>query len=550
MATVTHTTAWTRSDHLARLRASDMVDVLVVGGGVTGAGAALDLAVRGLDVALVDQADFAQGTSSRSTKLFHGGVRYLPHFEFNLVSEGLREQKVLARIADFLYEPLEFVIPLYEQYGFADAPKWAASGWKAPLALRAGLTLYDVLGGLGRPGHRHRRLDADAIRRLLPALSPDGLEGGFVYSDAQTDDARLVISVLKTAVRRYGVIAAGQVRVDGVEPLEPGFRVVLTDRASGEPFSVAARTVLSATGAFDPPGLTTGAPTMRVVRSKGTHLLASPEDIPLGGRALVLPETDDGRVLFIVPWLGHSMIGTTDTPYGEDPAHPVASEADTAYLIRHVRQYLDIPEFQPISAFAGLRALRDSGDGSTAKASREHVIEEPVAGYVQVAGGKLTTYRRIAAEAADHIARALGVPTRSGTDAVPLVGAGMDRAALIRRLEAVGYPDSAIEPSIGRYGGEIERLVDLVEADPALSQVLDDGRTTAADVVHAIRHEAATRLSDITLRRTHLAWFTPEHSRSDVERIADLMAGELDWSEAERQTALADHEQELVAEGL
>jgi glycine/D-amino acid oxidase-like deaminating enzyme len=277
---------WTRADSVSRLDGD--FDVLVVGGGITGSGAALDLAGRGLSVALVEQADFAQGTSSRSTKLFHGGIRYLPQFHFNLVSEGLREQKVLARIADFLYEPLEFVLPLYEQYAFADAPAWAAKGWKAPLALRAGLTLYDILGGVGRPGDHHRRVDADELQRLMPSVRPEGLKGGFVYSDAQTDDARLVVTVLKTAVRRYGAVAAGRMRVDTIEPLSTGFRAGVTDLESGEQVSVKARSVLAATGAFTPPGLTTGAPTIKRVMSKGTHLLVGADQLGLDGRALVL----------------------------------------------------------------------------------------------------------------------------------------------------------------------------------------------------------------------------------------------------------------------
>ena len=544
------TSLWTRGSHLTRLDGTERLDVLVVGGGITGAGAALDLAARGLEVAVVEQSDFAQGTSSRSTKLLHGGVRYLPHYEFSLVSEGLREQKVLARIADFLFDPLEFVIPLYAQHGFADAPRWAASGWKAPLALRAGLTLYDVLGGFGRPGGRSRRVGAAVLHELVPALSTDGLEGGFVYSDARTDDARLVLSVLKTAVRRYGATAVGGVRVERIEELQPGFRATLRDEVSGNTFTIRSRAVLAATGSFDPPELSSGTPTIRIVRSKGSHLLVPEDAIPVGGRAVVLPETDDGRVLFIVPWLGHCLVGTTDIPYAEDPAHPVATEADIDYLVRHVRRYMDIPEFEPISAFAGLRALKDVGGGSTAKASREHVVDQPVPGYVQVAGGKLTTYRRIAAEAADQITRALGVKTRSSTDSVPLVGAGMDQVSLTRRLESVGYPAPAIEPSIRRYGGEIERLVELVDHDPSLAAPMSDGRTTLADVVHAVRHEAATRLSDVTLRRTHLAWFTRDHARADADRIANLMAGELGWSETERQAAIADHERELVAEGL
>lgn len=539
---------WTRSDHVTRLNRS--FDVIIVGGGVTGAGAALDLSARGLDVAVVDRSDFAQGTSSRSTKLFHGGIRYLPQFHLSLVSEGLREQKILARVADFLYHPLEFVIPLYRQFGLADAPSWASRGWKAPLALRAGLVVYDLLGGFGRPGSRHSAISAERLVAELPTLRPEGLEGGFIYSDAQTDDARLVVSLVKTAVVRYGAVAANRVEVELVEPLDPGFRVRLHDRQTGERFTTTAKAVLAATGAFDPPGLSTGQSNLRVVRSKGSHLIVNKEVTNLGERALVLPETDDGRVLFIVPWLGHSMIGTTDTDYTAEPTHPTASPEDNEYLIRHVRRYLDIDDFQPISAFAGLRALKDTGGGSTAQASREHVIEQPVPGYIQVAGGKLTTYRRIAAEASDTVAKALGVGVRSSTDSLPLIGAGADKPRLEARLLAAGAHPDVVGPTIDRNGGDVERIAELMETDPSLAIPLGDRRSSLADAVHAVRNEGATRISDITLRRTHLAWFTYDHGRSDSTRIADVMAAELGWSRQERESALTDHEQELAAEAL
>lgn len=542
--------AWTRAGHMARLVGDGPFDVLVIGGGVTGAGAALDLGVRGLNVAVADRSDFAQGTSSRSTKLFHGGIRYLPHFQFGLVSEGLREQKILARVADFLYHPLEFVIPMYEQYGLADAPAWAARGWKAPIALRAGLVAYDLLGGIGRPGSRHMSVSAAELLAALPTLRHQGLKGGFVYSDAQTDDARLVIGLLKTAVMRYGATAVNRVEVELIEPLHPGFRVHLRDHSSGDLLTVQSRAVLAATGAFDPPGLATGESNLRVVRSKGSHLIVDREVLSLGDRALVLPETDDGRVLFIVPWLGHSMIGTTDTPYSSEPTHPTASPEDTGYLIRHVSRYLAVDDFQPISAFAGLRALKDTGGGSTADASREHVIEQPTPGYVQVAGGKLTTYRRIAAEASDAVADCLGVDVASSTDSVPLIGAGADRAALTRLLEDAGADPAVIGPTIDRNGGDAGRIAGLMSADAGLAAPLGDGRTSLADVVHAIRHEGAARLSDVTLRRTHLAWFTPDHSRGDVERIAGVMASELGWSVSQRDTEIEEHERELVAEAL
>lgn len=523
--------------------------MIVIGGGVIGSGTALDLAGRGLRVALVERSDLAQGTSSRSTKLFHGGIRYLPQMHFQLVSEGLREQKVLARIADFLFEPLEFVIPLYEQYGIADAPAWAATGWRAPLALRAGLTLYDVLGGVGRPGDRHRRVTSGVIAEMMPLLKRDGLKGGFVYSDAQTDDARLVVTVAKTAVHRFDAVAVTRAEVEQIQPAEVGFRLTVADGLSGDRFTVDARGVVAATGAFDPPGMETARP-LKLTRSKGTHLLAAPGALGLDGRALVLPETDDGRVMYIVPWLGHSMIGTTDTGYSEDPEHPTARPEDVEYLVRHVKRYLDAPDFTPIATFAGLRALKASDNGSTAQVSREHVIEQPVDRYVQVAGGKLTTYRRIATEVGDVMAGALGVTNRSDTAAIPLVGANGSPAEMARRLRETGLAPGAIQPTVARYGTESEAIARIIEADPAMATTMGDGRSSLADAVYAVRHEGAVGLSDVTLRRTHLAWFTADHARHDAAGIAAVMGEELDWTPAEIAAELERHEQELIAEGL
>ena len=548
--TTTVTTAWNREQQVDRLKTHGRFDTLVIGGGIIGAGATLDLSVRGVDVGLVEQSDFAQGTSSRSTKLFHGGIRYLPHFEFHLVSEGLREQKILNRIADFLYDPLEFVIPIYEQYGLADAPRWASKGWIAPIALRAGLTLYDALGGFGRPGDRHRGVDVETLLEMMPDLKSEGLKSGVVYSDAQTDDSRLVVTLLKTAVRRYGATAAGGIKVSMVHPRDGWFSIDVEDVATGESFSLEATTVIAATGAFQLPGIEGPAKPMKLVASKGTHLMVAQDDLPLGGRALVLPTTDDGRVLFIVPWLGHSMIGTTDTEYTEDPTHPTASDEDNDYLIRHVRRYLDVPAFEPISSFAGLRALADPAGESTAKASRGHVVGEPVPGLVQVAGGKLTTYRKIAAEAADVVADRLDVGVKSSTDEVTLVGANGSVPALRRRMREVGAAESVIDPSITRYGTEVMTLARLMEEDPELATPMGDGRTSRADVVYAVRYEAASRISDVTLRRTHLAWFTKDHARNDAAEIGSIMQRELGWSDEELASQLAAHETELVAEAL
>jgi glycerol-3-phosphate dehydrogenase len=541
--------AWRRAGHLAMLGAEDLFDVVVVGGGITGCGVALDLSARGLRVAVVEQTDFAAGTSSRSTKLFHGGIRYLPQFEFKLIAEGLREQQVLSRNADYLFHPLEFVIPLFRQYGIADAPDWAARGWRASLALRVGLILYDLLGGRNRPGAKPRRIHPEEVLALVPSLHHEGLRVGFVYSDAQTDDARMVIAVIRTAVERYRTVAVAGVRADELIPEQWGYSVVCTDTLDGKAVRIRARTVVAATGAFRPPTLI-GARPLEIVASKGVHLVVQKDLLGISDRAVVLPETEDDRVLYIIPWQGHALIGTTDTPYAGDPGHPTPTDQDVAYLVKHVRRYLEVPDFTPLSTFAGLRALVDTGEETTAQASREHVIAEPSPGYVQVAGGKLTTYRRISAEAAAVVTRHLGLKGKSPTEQIPLVGAGGDLAEVRAQLAAAGFPGEAATAAVGRYGAEATRLIEFTSGNSELLSTLSDGQTTMAEVVHAVRFESASTVADFTLRRTRLAWLTTDHGRKDQDAIAVLMAAELGWYPDEMARQIQAHETELTAEGL
>jgi glycerol-3-phosphate dehydrogenase len=568
--------SWRRSEHRRRLVADGPFDVLVIGGGITGAGAALDLATRGLHVALVEQRDLAAGTSSRSTKLLHGGVRYLPSLHLRLVAEGLHEQKVLARTADHLFEPLEFVVPLLRQHGFASAPRWLASGRRAAGALRVGLTAYDLLGGRRRPGRRHRRLSAAAVAEAFPRLRTDGLTGGFAYSDARTQDARLVVSVARTAVLA-GAVVVNRVRVDALQPVGDGWRVDVTDALTGEAVTVVARAVLAATGASTPPAAEPPAPPapaaaaagppgpgrargwrpLDLVLSQGSHVLVAAGSVGLGDRALVLPETEDRRVLYLVPWLGHALIGTTDLPYHGDPTRPRASDEEVEYLFRHVARYLDVGPLEPTSTFAGVRALAAdtaaSGTGATGAASREHVVRELAPGYVAVAGGKLTTYRRIAAEAADHVVRHLGVRASAVTAEVPLAGSWTGaapgaRAAAAAALADAGVPDDAVAALLGRYGADAAGVAALCREHPEWAG--PSGVGVVAEAAHAVRAEGAADLDDVTLRRTPLALTTPDHARSSAPALAAVMGAELGWTPAERDAALARHEAALQAEGL
>jgi glycerol-3-phosphate dehydrogenase len=542
---------WTRAEHARRLWDEGPFDVVLIGGGITGAGSALDLAARGLHVAVVEQADFAAGTSSRSTKLLHGGVRYLPQLHLRLVAEGLREQAVLARIADHLFEPLEFVVPVYDQHGFASVPRWLSRGRRADALLRLGLTAYDLLGGRDRPGARHRRMDRAAVQAAVPRLRVDGLRGGYAYSDAQTRDARLVVSVAATAVA-HGAVALNGIRVDTVEPAGDRWAVRVTDGTTGDGHVVTARAVLAATGAFAAPSAGTAARGQPLVLSRGTHLVVPASAVGLDGRAVVLPETDDRRVLYVVPWLGHALVGTTDVAFGDDPAHPRASDEEVAYLLRHVARYLDVGDLQPVSTFAGLRALAAHGGASTRRASREHVVRELAPGYVTVAGGKLTTYRRIAAEAADLVARHLGCATPSPTEEIPLRGswraAGTTRSEVDRALAASGVDGASAVAVRARLGAAAATVAELCRAQPALAA--PTGAGVVAEAVHAVRHEGATALADVTLRRSELAWTTADHARAAAPALAAAMGTELGWDDAERAGHLAAHETALAQEGL
>ncbi len=543
---------WTRAGSLAAMRDLRDVDVFVIGAGIVGAGIALDAATRGLSVAIADRADFGSGTSSRSTKLLHGGIRYLPQFRFGLVREGLQEQKVLDRIAGHLAEPLEFIIPIYRGGGFGDVPRWVRHPRIFPIALRLGLLFYDLLGGrlFGKRRHlRHRVISAEEARRRVPGLRQEGLRKAFVYYDGQTDDARLTLAAVRTAVD-HGAVAANWLEVTGTDP-QPGggYAVHLEDRLGGERISVTARVVAAATGAFRPPPAD-DADIIELVRSKGAHLVVAREDLGLGNEAVVLPETDDERLLYVVPWQGRAVIGTTDTPFQGDIAHPAADEDDVEYLTRHVHRYLDVPPFEPISTWGGLRALVDTGSESTSEASREHKVTVAAPGYVQVAGGKLTGYRHIAAEATDRAVRMLGRRIKSRTEHVVLAGAGAPPAAdLGARVAALALPAAVADTLYHRYGTAAPQVLALAEARPELAETLGDG-TLAAEVVWAARSESAATLSDVTLRRTRLSWFTPDHGRADAPRLTALLAAELGWDEAETARQLAAFHKELEAEGL
>ncbi|RBY80024.1 FAD-dependent oxidoreductase [Blastococcus sp. TF02-09] len=537
-----------RSDR-ARL-ADEVVDVLVIGGGVTGAGAALDAASRGLTVALLEARDFAAGTSSRSSKLIHGGLRYLEQFAFPLVHEALHERaRLVQTIAPHLVRPLPFLLPL-------TAPVWQRAYFGA------GVALYDVLGAAFTshrpiPGHRH--LSRTATLEAFPGLRPDVVRGAIRYWDAQVDDARHTLAVVRTAAG-YGARVLSSARVtgllrDGDQPDAAVVGVEVADLTDGSSFTVRARSVVAATGVWsDDIGAMLGhaAPDLRVRASKGVHLVV-PRSAIDGGSLAAAGGTSDGlilrtptSVLFVIPWGEQWIVGTTDTPWKLDRDHPAASSADIAYLLDQVNRVLvrPIAPEQILGVYAGLRPLLAGESDDTSRLSREHAVVTPVPGLVLVAGGKYTTYRVMAEDAVDAAVAGLpGVPA-SRTAHLPLVGAHRwtevrDRAAQL--AAGAGVPVDAVERLLHRHGDRTPDVLALAADDPELARPLPGAPAyLAAEVVHAVTAEGALHLDDVLTRRTRISIETAHRGVETAVRVAELMSRELGWDE-ERTTREVAH---------
>ncbi|MCZ2859579.1 glycerol-3-phosphate dehydrogenase/oxidase [Blastococcus sp. VKM Ac-2987] len=520
----------------ARL-ADGVVDVLVIGGGVTGAGAALDAASRGLSVGLLEARDWAAGTSSRSSKLIHGGLRYLEQLAFPLVREALKERaRLVGTIAPHLVRPLPFLLPL-------TAPAWQRAYYGA------GVALYDVLGAAlarDRSIPRHRHLSRQATLEAFPALRRDAVRGAIRYWDAQVDDARHTLAVVRTAAG-YGAHALSSARVVGLlrdggdDDGAPVVGVRVADLTDGSSFAVRARSVIAATGVWsDDVGAMLGAsaPSLKVRASKGVHLVVpraaiGGADVDPDGLILRTPTS----VLFVIPWRDHWIVGTTDTPWRLDRDHPAASSADIGYLLDQVNRVLARPltADDVVGVYAGLRPLLAGESDDTSRLSREHAVVTPVPGLVLVAGGKYTTYRVMAADAVDAAVEGLPGAPRSRTAELPLVGARgwaavRDRAAEL--AAAHGVPQDAVERLLERHGDQVTAVLGLVRRDPALGRPLTGAPGhLAAEVVHAVTAEGALHLDDVLTRRMRISIETPHRGVESAPEVAALMAGVLGWDE-------------------
>ncbi len=518
------------------------IDVLVIGGGVVGAGAALDAAARGLSVTLVEARDFAAGTSSRSSKLIHGGLRYLEQLDFWLVREALKERKLLLhKLAPHLVRPVSFLLPLQHRV------------WERAY-IGAGVALYDTMGG-ARALPMHRHVTRTGALELGPALREDAMIGAIRYFDAQVDDARHTMTIARTAAR-HGATVLTRTKVTGL--LRDGERVIgaqVTDLETGREYAVRARSVISATGVWtDEMNRMTGVDFPFHVRmSKGVHIMVPRERLDLDTGLAMRTEKS---ILFVIPWHQHWIIGTTDTDWELDKDHPSASHTDIRYILDHVNSILREPltEDDIVGTYAGLRPLlAGAKDSDTTKLSREHAVAEPVPGLFVIAGGKYTTYRVMAADVVDAAVREFGTAVApSVTEHLPLVGAvgyrelAAGAPGLARRT---GLPTATVEHLLGRYGSGIEDILALIEANPELAQPIPGADVyIAAEAVYAATHEGALHLDDVLTRRTRISIEFRDRGLEAAAHIAKLIAGPLGWDEQTTEREITRYRERVQAE--
>jgi len=533
-----------REDAMARMTEQEL-DILVVGGGVVGAGSALDAVTRGLTTAIVEGRDWASGTSSRSSKLIHGGLRYLEMLDFGLVREALKERGLLLdRLAPHLVRPVRFLYPLQHRF------------WERPY-VGAGIALYDTMAYASGTAHgldHHRHLTRKHALREAPCLRPDSLTGAIQYSDAQVDDARHTLTVVRTAAS-FGALVANGAQVVGF--LRQGERVTgatVKDTETGRTFEVRARQVINATGVWtdDTQGLADTRGQFHVRASKGIHLVV-PRDRLQSSTGIIL--RTEKSVLFIIPWGRHWIIGTTDTDWALEKAHPAASASDIDYLLEHVNAVIQSPLTREDveGVYAGLRPLLTGESESTSKLSREHVVGHPVPGLVVVAGGKYTTYRVMAADAVDEAVRSLDarVPD-SCTDQVPLLGADGYRALWNQRralAASAGVHVARIEHLLNRYGSCVHDLLALLRDEPSLATPLPGADDyLQVEALYAVTHEGARHLDDVLARRTRISIEAWDRGVAAAPTVAALMAGPLDWDEEQKQREIKHYLMRVEAE--
>jgi glycerol-3-phosphate dehydrogenase len=534
-------------------------DVVVVGGGITGAGVALDAASRGYSVALVERGDFAQGTSSRSSKMVHGGLRYLQNFDLGLVREALLERQLLVRLAPHLVYPTPFLVP-------------ALGEERRDRRIGIGLNMYDVMAtsriGRGRSQRaehaaeadywspdRHRTISGEEAEELIPALGPKEPSSAYLFYDCQTDDVRLVLTVLGEA-ERFGAVVLNGAEV--TEVLEEGGQaagVAFREADTGARVEVRAENVVNATGVWAdrirPDELLAEEEIPKIRPSRGTHVTLSTDDLAIGTAACIVP-AGESRTIFALPWYGRVLVGTTDNDYEGGIDHVPPSTSDVEYLLDALNSYFgtSVGEEDLTGAYAGVRPLISSGDPKkSVDISRKAELYETSSGMLTITGGKLTTFRRMAAQVVDRITERDGRNAECRTDDIQL---GM--AARPEDLETgVTLPDGAADQLAFRYGHAARAVLDLCEERPELAQPIVPGHPDLrAEVVIAVRVEQARSVADVLLRRTRLGLLAARELREAelVEAVASLVGEEHAWSRSRVKAEIEAWEGAAVAEGL
>jgi glycerol-3-phosphate dehydrogenase len=534
---------------LSRARAIEEIagrhfEVVVIGGGITGAGVALDAASRGYSVALLERDDYAVGTSSRSSKMVHGGLRYLQNFDLGLVREALLERQLMVQLAPHLVYPTPFLVASLGEE-------------RRDRKLGLGLNMYDVMATTRsgrsrreRRSHeeeedyywspdRHRTIDRDEVLELVPALAPREPNDAYLFYDCQTDDVRLVLTVLGEAERFGAVMLNGAEVTEVLSAAGKATGVAFVEEASGERMEVSADHVVNATGVFAdqvrPEELLGEEDVPRIAPSRGTHLLIDKKDLPMGKAACIVP-AGEGRMIFSLPWYGRTLIGTTDNDFEGDIVHPRPAEEDVEYLLQAVNDFFGTSLGEPdlVGAYAGVRPLISTGDPrKSVDISRKAELYETSSGMLTITGGKLTTWRRMAKQTVDRLVEREGREAPCHTHEIPL---GMQaRPADLEAPEGVG--EEATEQLAFRYGHAARKVLEIARSEPKLARPIAPGRPDLlAEVVLAARHEQARSVADVLLRRTRLGILAAPELRTAkaVRPVADALGAELGWSRRQR----------------
>ena len=511
-------------------------DVLVIGGGINGVGIALDAASRGLTVALVESRDFASGTSSKSSKLIHGGLRYLEQYDFKLVREALNERELMvSTLSPHLVKPVSFLYPLQEKL-------------KERTYVGAGMALYDALRGFKRALPWHKHLSQKRISEIAPSLRLDVITGGYQYFDAQVDDARHTMSIARTAAKYGAVITT---RTSCKELIMSGKKVtgaIIEDEETGTTITVRSKSIIMAAGVWTDPlyekfGLKPG---YAVRMSKGAHIVVPGNAIK--SQTGVIIKTDIS-VLFIIPWGDKWIVGTTDTDYDENREEPLATSDDVTYILNQANRVLEpkLRREQVIGVFAGLRPLVSTGPESpTTKLSREHVVDSPAHGFVSIAGGKYTTYRVMSEDAVNEaINHMRKIVPDSATETLAIIGAE-GYSVLMNQIPRIAQKykisETSVEHLLNRYGSLIDEVLEPAEKDSTLLELITESLPyLRAEILYAVTHEGARSIDDVLARRTRIAFEAPDQGLSIIDEVADLISGTLDWNASGRKKSIQEY---------